>query len=335
MRLYERLGDSGFHTSIITTFGIDFDAYESIALSRFRGAGCRNNIVLVDDRMLTHALSEALTIPREAGRQYSVCGVQSRGVFHPKLFLQFGRNRGRAIVASANATASGLAGNIELAGTLECTDEPSAGQQLIASAWQFVSSRLDRDRRSLREQVAWMQARTPWLRRADPTNDVLRLADGTQAAFLATSQPTGIFERFLRLVGSGPVDELIVVSPYWDEDLIALRELIRRLDPKQTRLLIDASRAQFPGPAIAGLQGVQLIDLVPWNHERFVHAKLVVVRTRAADHVLYGSANCTVAALGRFGFAGNNDEACLYRRLPPKSAVEKLGLEKLIDVGAT
>ena len=44
MKLYERYGDKGYHTSIITTFGIDFDAYENIILPRLRGAGCYNNV---------------------------------------------------------------------------------------------------------------------------------------------------------------------------------------------------------------------------------------------------------------------------------------------------
>ena len=45
MKLYERFGDSGFHTSIVTTFGVDFDTYENVALPRFRGAGCNNRAV--------------------------------------------------------------------------------------------------------------------------------------------------------------------------------------------------------------------------------------------------------------------------------------------------
>ena len=56
MKLYEQFAEKNFHTSVATTFGIDFDAYESIVLPRLRGAGCRNNIVIPDSRMLTHAL---------------------------------------------------------------------------------------------------------------------------------------------------------------------------------------------------------------------------------------------------------------------------------------
>ena len=127
MRLYERFADKEFHSSIATTFGIDFDAYENIVLPRLRGAGCRNNIVFADSRMLTHALCGASALPRHAGRLYNVSGVERGGVFHPKLFLQAGRRRGRLIVSSANMTTPGLAGNLELAGTIAC-DESASGE---------------------------------------------------------------------------------------------------------------------------------------------------------------------------------------------------------------
>ena len=49
-------------------------------------------------------------------------------------------------------------------------------------------------------------------------------------------------------------------------------------------------------------------------------AKLLIAQTSAFDHVLYGSANCTLAALGKQDFAGRNEEVCLYRRVPAGAA---------------
>lgn len=108
MKLYERFADKDFHTSIASTFGIDFEAFESIVLPRLRGAGCRNNVLLPDSSMLTHALNGASALPQHAGRLYSVRGSGAAGVFHPKVFLQVGRRRGRLIVSSANMTTPGL-----------------------------------------------------------------------------------------------------------------------------------------------------------------------------------------------------------------------------------
>src|SRR3546814_7126193 len=50
--------------------------------------------------------------------------------------------------------------------------------------------------------------------------------------------------------------------------------------------------------------------------------------TKHHDHVLFGSANCTTAALSG---AGGNAEACVYRRLTSGTAVDALGLDRWID----
>ena len=330
MKLYERLGDRGFHTTVFTTFGIDFDAYENIALARLRGSGCHNNIVLADERMLTHALSGASAAPKMAGRLYSVSGVRASGVFHTKIILQLGRRQGRLIISSANATASGLAGNLELAGVIECDQEESSAQSLIAASWNYLSRLLSRDHRTLAQQLSWMEARAPWLLRAQPAQGAVALADGTQAAFLSTDGNMGIMDRFVNFVAGQSVAQLLVLSPYWDKDLSALKEISARIEPAETLLLIDKDRALFPGAALSYLSGVRVLDIAPFAARRFVHAKLIIVRTADADHVLFGSANCTIAALGRQNFAGTNEEACLYRRLPAGAVTEALGLDEVI-----
>ena len=79
MKLYQRFAEKGYHTSVVTTFGIDFDAYENVVLARLRGAGCRNNLVVTDGRMLTYALDSRSALPVHAGSRYTVRGIGGRG----------------------------------------------------------------------------------------------------------------------------------------------------------------------------------------------------------------------------------------------------------------
>lgn len=331
MKLYEKFGDKGFHTSIITTFGVDFDAYEAIALSRLRGAGCRNNFLIVDQRMLSHALGGVSLPPQFAGQLYSVSGASAKGVFHPKIILQLGRRKGRLIVGSANSTAAGLAGNLELVGLVECDEDPGPEQSLIASAWAYVDGILDPENRSVSQQRSWMQARTPWLQSAEPADSPVMLSDGTPAAFLGTNEPVGIMERFVGAIGGEAIERLIVLSPYWDNDLAAIAQLTSQLSLSETVLIIDKDRALFPIAAASSLPNLRLLDLGDFPEGRFVHAKLIIAQTATEDHLLFGSANCTTAALGREDFAGTNEEACLYRRLPRNAVCEALKLDHLIE----
>ena len=333
MRLYKQFAEKDFHTSVATTFGVDFDAYENIVLPRLRGAGCRNNIVIPDSRMLTHALDGASALPKHAGQLYTVNGASARGAFHPKLFLQFGRRGGRLIVSSANLTASGLAGNLELVGALACDESETGEQQLIAQAWACVSRLIDDRQQAATGQRDWMLARTPWLQRTTPVNGPVSLADGTVAALLTTDEPMGIGSRFTGLVQE-PVTRLIVISPYWDMDLAALKLLANRLQPSEICILLDPDCKVFPKHALSGLPPLRLYSARDFRKGRFIHAKAIIAQTASADHVLIGSANCTKHALGADGFAPTNREACLYRRLPPNTLPGALGIDELLEDGA-
>ncbi|MBY4638353.1 hypothetical protein K5P26_14510 [Sphingopyxis sp. XHP0097] len=329
MRLYERFADKGFHTSIATTFGIDFDAYENIVLPRLRGAGCRNNMVLADCRMLTHALDGASALPRQAGKLYTVEGAAARGLFHPKLFLQVGRKAGRLIIGSANLTAAGLAGNLELVTMLDYDSDDESARGLITQAWLYLSGLIDPASPMLPTQREWMLNRTPWLRNAEPSENTVTLSDGSAAALLIAKAQSGIASRFAALVGER-VERLIVISPYWDDQLAALDFLQGELEPKEIAVLIDRDAELFPSEAAGSIRNLTLYERDKFETGRFIHAKALIAETAGADHLLIGSANCTIAALGSATFAGSNDEASLYRRLPPSSVAEALGLAKLL-----
>ncbi len=330
MKLYERYGDSGFHTCIATTFGVDFDAYENIVLPRLRGAGCFNNVLLADGRMLTYALDGASPLPRYAGRHYTIASVLAKGVFHPKITLQLGRRSGRLIIASANMTVPGLAGNLELAGLIDCTPEDGGERQLVAAAWHYLNGVFIKDEQALAHQLEWMRRRTAWLFDTEPAAGPVTLADGKAASLLTSDTTKGLGARFAALVEERPVNRLIVLSPYWDENLVALKFLMEELQPRETIILIDTAKALFPARAAKDLPNAAIFDLEEFGKKRFIHAKAIIAETGAADHVLYGSANCAAAALGTQSFAGTNAEACLYRRLLPNTLLESLGLANII-----
>lgn len=327
MRLFDRFADNGFHSSIVTTFSVDFDAYESVALSRMRGAGCRNNFLVGDGRLLNQAVTSQAP-PRHAGKLYTLNAVlPGRGVFHPKLFLQFGRKTGRMIVGSANLTSAGLAGNLELVDSITFDGVGEGERQLVRQAWDYAAGFLEEDRPGTAHQIAWLLDRTPWLTGAGLETGAVTLQDGSQAAFLTESSQRGIGERFASMIDA-PVRRLIVVSPYWDRELAALSDLSGRIGPHQIDILVDRTTNEFPADAVSDGR-IRLYDGEVFLGGRFLHAKAIIAQTEEADHVLLGSANCTRAALGAAGFPGMNAEACLYRRLPPDGVIEALRLNEV------
>ncbi|MDF0584759.1 hypothetical protein [Bradyrhizobium yuanmingense] len=333
MKLYEKYSEGGYHSSIASTFNVDFDAYETIVLSRLRGAGCRNNLLLCDSRMVTASLDGAFRLPRYAGRLYSVSGAQGEragGVFHPKLLIQLGRQKGRLLIGSANITASGIGGNLEIVSELRATPEPSGERGILRQAFDYLLRHLDRGDATVEAQLEFLRRRSPWLFETEPVLGAVSLADGTLAAFLASGANEMMAGRFVSFVHE-PIHRMIVISPYWDEQLEALQYLTSAWKPAEIFVLVDKEVTALPPlpPALSPV--LRFFDRGKAFKSRFIHAKVIIAQGANTDHVLFGSANCTLAALGADGIPGINAEASLYRRLPPGLALTALDLAEVFS----
>jgi hypothetical protein len=322
MKLFDAFKAPGYHTTIATSFAVDFPAYEQIALARLREAGCMNNIVVADARMLTLALDDPHRPPKSAGRDYSLVGAETRGLFHPKLTLQLGPDRARLIVASANLTGSGLAGNLEVAGEVRADPDDLEHISVIRQALAFIESFIPPTEPGARKQIDWCRSHCGWLQTAGP--------QGTGLAQLLTSRgPVGIGQRFIDAIGNAKVARLVIVSPYWDEDLAAVNWLQKALRPRETALVIQSDRGLFPRRKRLNADVYEAAPVI-YPADRFAHAKVIVVQTRDADHVLFGSTNATSAALGTATGLGSNVEAALYRKMDADAAMGLLELEKAL-----
>lgn len=333
MRLFNAFSAPGYHTSLVSTFGVDFEAYEAIALPRLRDAGCNNNILVADARMLVQSLGDAARRPKFAGRRYSVVGANCAGVFHPKLVLQLGKTSGRLMVMSANMTAAGLAGNFEVVGEVTVTEDTPESAPLLRTALDYFLLFLD-PASAARRQVEWALKRSRWLPPSTDDEAVVQLEGGMRLSFLHSSIATGIGERFIQLVGARAVKRLIVMSPYWDSDLHTLRSLRNRFGAAKVATLIQPQSALYPvhaQPSEGLFELFDVNDVQGANASRFAHAKVFIVESDAGDCMLFGSSNCTRAALGALNEPGLNAEACLFRDLLPGDAVRSLGLEDAIS----
>jgi len=332
MKLPDRIGRrSGrpFHSAIATSFAIEFAAVEEILLPQLMASGASNLLLVADARMAALALTDGSTLPTALGRDYALHSPPAAdGIFHPKIILQVGRDSARVFVGSANLTAAGLAGNAEVVTEIECKDEDSAERALVRSAWRYIDALVPAEPSPARDALRWARERAAWLD-GPASGGLHELEDGSAIAFLPAPGDVGIGNQFVSLVGDAKVQTLVAVSPYWDSDLAALADLSRRLAPKRIILPIDPAAHEFPKEASLARK-VRIVAL-EWPAQRFTHAKIFVASTATHDHILFGSANCTVAALGRPDAAGINAEACIYRRLPRGAAREVLGLDRWID----
>ena len=331
MKLPERFArrkGRGFHSAIVTTFAVEFAAFEEVVLPQLSIGGASNVLLIADARMVTMGLSDGSALPEALGREYLLYSPPVvDGLFHPKIVLQIGREGGRCFVSSANVTGAGLGGNAEVAVEIECGVEPSAEREVVRSAWRYVNAIVPETAAAAREGLTWARERARWLDEPGGTDAAQTLEDGTVIALLARPGEKGIGARFAELIGGEAVERLALISPYWDDDDAAIAALERLLSPARTSILLDVDRHEFPVAAPMPAHR-EIIDISEWRPSRFTHAKVLIAVTRDHDHVLSGSANCTVAALGGEGFVGSNAEASVYRRVPRGAATAALDLDR-------
>ncbi len=335
MRFADALSRRGYHTAIITSFAYDPPAFDDLIVSRLRKAGCRNIILIVDQGMLNQALNETYTRTLDMGNFYSIIPASGRqnGVFHPKVILQIGISDARMLVGSANMTSSGISGNYELEGEVKCDDSLSPEQAIIAAGWDYLASFLDTAQTSIIRQLQHMHELSPWLARARPAEGPVTLEDGQKIGFFSPQQDQGILAQYQQAVGDTKIDTLTVMSPYWDNELEAIRQLVAAFQPQRVRILIDPRRQMFPAARPDLDSAVTVHSLAEFAQRRFVHAKLFVASSTETDHILYGSANCSLAALDSPRRAGRNEEACLYQTTEANSLVVYLGLLDVLEEG--
>jgi hypothetical protein len=337
--LHDDLKLKGWHTSIITTYSVDPSFYGGYISRCLRRVDCNNNLLLADANMLTMALQAMPESFRDAGQKFAVVPVHIRGgCFHPKVHLRLGRDKARMMVASANATSAGWGRNLEVLGLLEW-DRRNDGSgtapvaRIIRRCFDYLQNWIGP---AAGEAIAYKRdfiaRESPWLEEIEPGSGSIELSDGSRVDLLcdAGGARSSIMSRLGAKIEGERVKSVTVISPYWDAGLGGLRALRKLAGSAPLVVALNPKKHAFPVSVLRKSDGIQLVHLRHSHGKRFVHAKLIVVETSKADHILYGSPNCSDDALGTTSSRSNNAEAALYRRLKRGTIwnVLQLGLDE-------
>ena len=338
LRLLDTLKQRGFHSSVATTYSVDGGFYDGAIQHRLRAHDCLNNILIADASMLRDALRATPECFARAGSRYAVVPVSVSGCFHPKILLRLGTDRARLHVASANTTAAGWCRNAELTCDVswehrsEHPDNVAFGR-IMRKAYGYLSYWLDEvSGQSVAAKLRIHARDASWLVDLEPNTAPITLSDGTALDLLLENGGggRGILERFADCVAGDRIRRIVAISPYWDVDAAALKDLSAIFDQAPITVAVNKDTSEFP--AGADLAGVNVHFAAALHEDRFTHAKLIVLESATADHVLVGSANVSRAALGAPGIPARNAEASVYRRLPRGAAATALGLDLTHEV---
>ncbi|MFC1976110.1 hypothetical protein ACFLXQ_06910 [Chloroflexota bacterium] len=305
--------------ALILTYGADIPFFENALWRQFSGR-CKNKIILADgQRYLEACMHYAQNgLVRHLNQLYVAEGIYTSHAAHAKLILLTNSTRGRLLVGSGNLSWQGYASGGEQFSLYEYNAEDDIHTEtfnafltvqelleaLISQGYisgQFVIKRI-------RHLLSAEQ--TPWLYQA-PVGDRQPVRHNLNESFLSQLQ---------QVVGDQPVNELWILSPFYDKKAIALRQMLDTFQPGQARLLVQPGHTSVD-PTV--LQNV--LDEFPQcsvhaftldNDNPYAHAKLYLLKLANRAICLQGSPNLSQVAMLRPALHGNIELANLLAGQP-------------------
>lgn len=305
IRLLDEIGESGFQSAAFLTYGVDLTFFEAKVMSHLQENGCRNVIVMADGHQSKDALNSAALL-RYVGVQCPLVTVRlGNRAFHPKALLMVGEEKLKVLVGSGNLTLPGYTRNWEIFTKLEGGEAAGVALQLLDVFGKAAAlSPLGEAFAAWRQRV---KDSNPWLFGEEADDRSVRLLSSSDAPILP---------RVKALLGGRKVEEIIVVSPFFDANASALRWLIANFSPERLVLLVDDGAqldVAHTGEALAMLNGGSAIRRFV-REGRPLHGKLLLLRGVWGEALLTGSPNASSAALlERAGWGKGNFEVATFR----------------------
>lgn len=343
-KLTELLGTSTrrYRQVVMTTYVFNPVAFEALLLPHLRRIGITNVVVFVDREQWQRSLENGLTGTLRTSQDYTIIPIKGSPSFHPKMLLAVGEHHGVLAIGSGNLTAGGMGGNAEIWAGYERSKTVISNDGLFGRAWAYINKLMVTAGPVQRASFGWLTEYARWLLQL-PAGVEWSALDAKREVRLLTSPGPALFEVLLETVAGRAVQEVTVISPFYDRDGRTVHRLNELFSPELINCLADEDfgglpdAEQFRTSANAQQGAGPQVQWKDWKSEvgetdsgqyrRSLHAKLIHLRLEEEEIVLFGSANCTEAALGGPEIQGRNHEASIIlRRKGRGDYLKELGL---------
>lgn len=109
-----------------------------------------------------------------------------------------------------------------------------------------------------------------------------------------------LLQQLLQLIPSSGVDEIVAVSPFFDEDSRAILKLAESYPKAFVRIIKASDAGSLSGHPLVRLKDRLIVDefsAADDRKDRRLHAKVLIFRGSGREWLISGSANLTRAAL--------------------------------------
>lgn len=329
-KLFDEIPKSAeFHSAVLTSFSFDFYHFESQVLRALKAKGVTNVNLFVDSRMLDQSIGFATGHLKSLSTSYSVAGIHSKGVFHPKISLLAGDKDVMLLFGSGNLTNGGHGKNHEAFTVYYATEEDTTQLTLILEAWAYLK-RITRDVQGVsKEKLKWVEDNCDLLRKPiDPLHQFHAISEDYKALLLYNDE-SGIWSQ-LKSVMPTDIEDIKVFCPFYDESGSLLLKLREQFPIASIEAFLQKGKGIHPFKLEEGT-GIRYYswDETKRGKERDskLHAKLFWFKSGNEEYLVLGSANATISAFGTDTARGVNEEFSVLIQVNGTNILKTLGLD--------
>lgn len=222
LSILETIKGGDIQASLFTTFNANLKFYEDLVLRRLTAAGCRNNVLLMDQQQCALAHASSATRPSFAGISYTLVPIATSGAFHPKVCLLAGKKSASIFVGSHNLTISGFGYNREVTSCSRLQGKPgSPERKALASAWTMVRHWIE----SADLPIALRESAYQLDKAFGTTFD--QVAETEHRLIAQHVGTTGLLDQ-LAALAPAQVERIAVIGAFFDADGRFVDELLHR-----------------------------------------------------------------------------------------------------------
>lgn len=310
IKLLSSLKKPPVENCFILTYNLDLPFFEAALFEPLYGVGCRNMVVLCDPQQYHAALQDASMLQYAGQRYLLFSGLTSpRGAFHPKLILQTTKTTGRLFITSGNLSQAGYTHNWEVATEFEFNSRrpDSISWQACRWALELLEKIAAKSEQSglVQERLARLWGTTPWLREENTPveNGPIWLLHNLESSLLDQ-----MVAKYRQMDGS-PIEEVYIISPFFDPGTLAFAELLNQLKPAKMQVFTQYAQGLRKEPIDRVLRhhSTSVTFHCLANLTRRLHAKTLLFKTKQGVWLASGSANFSAPALLHVAENGNTE----------------------------
>lgn len=295
----------GFKAALFTTFNFEIAFFEQFILRALMKNNIRRSCIFVDADQLRDSIQDAAS--NLFGKEYFVAPVPLNGAFHPKVILLLGDNRAKAIISSANVKTSGYLMNNEVFNVVEYDETYTECGHIIEKVVSFFKELYGLSPIQDKELLNYLNSFSVI---GNDHNDDVQFIDNL-------NDP--IIDQMSEYVDE-KIEQINIAVPFYDQELTALKDIRESFDCNNIRLYLQNERTTFPVDYNQSHMIIPEKDLYQFrrvktnNNHSFYHGKVIELLSANHSYILYGSPNCTSAALEKtYQNSGNVECALLIR----------------------